>query len=84
MVSSDSGASRFRLESPFEGVDAGMNGNVIKVLLVGDQTVVIEEDDDKLVRDLQKILGRDQLNKLSLILKLIFLEGGVLRLDSRG
>ena len=39
-------------------------------------TVVEEEDDDVLVRDIQKILGHERLDKLPLILKLIFLEGG--------
>ena len=39
------------------------------------QTVVEEEDDDALVRDIQTILGPKRLDKLPMILKLIFLEG---------
>ena len=40
------------------------------------QTVVEEEDDDALVADIQSILGPKRLDKLPMILKLIFLEGG--------
>ena len=40
------------------------------------QTVVEEEDDDALVADIQAILGPQRLDKLPMILKLIFLEGG--------
>ena len=40
------------------------------------QTVVEEEDDDALVADIQAILGAKRLDKLPMILKLIFLEGG--------
>ena len=40
------------------------------------QTVCEEEDDDVLVNDIQQILGAKRLDKLPMILKLIFLEGG--------
>ena len=40
------------------------------------QNVVEEEDDDALVADIQSILGPKRLDKLPMILKLIFLEGG--------
>ena len=40
------------------------------------QNVVEEEDDDALVHDIQAILGPKRLDKLPMILKLIFLEGG--------
>jgi hypothetical protein len=40
------------------------------------QKVVEEEDDDALVADIQAILGPERLDKLPMILKLIYLEGG--------
>ena len=40
------------------------------------QTVVEEEDDDALVKDIQQILGTNHLAKLPILLKLIFIEGG--------
>ena len=39
------------------------------------QTVVEEEDDDALVQDIQSILGPSRLDKLPMILKLIFIFG---------
>ena len=38
------------------------------------RTVAHEEDDDALVRDIQQILGTGRLDKLPMILKLIFVE----------